>query len=101
MEENMQIQRKKRTQRDYTLAFKLQVIAEVERRELTNKQAPKKYGVQGKSTVLVWLRKYDADRMPIGIYIREKETFTKHIVQLQTSSPMDLLINLVDLKALK
>ncbi len=29
------------------------------------------------------LIKYDADRMPIGIYIREKESFTKHIVQLQ------------------
>lgn len=29
------------------------------------------------------LIKYDADRMPIGIYIREKESFTKHIVQLR------------------
>ncbi len=29
------------------------------------------------------LIKYNADRMPIGIYIREKESFTKHIVPLQ------------------
>ncbi len=29
------------------------------------------------------LIKYDADRMPIGIYIREKDTFTKHVVKLQ------------------
>jgi serine phosphatase RsbU (regulator of sigma subunit)/ligand-binding sensor domain-containing protein len=29
------------------------------------------------------LIKYDADRMPIGIYIREKDSFTKHIVELQ------------------
>lgn len=29
------------------------------------------------------LIKYDADRMPIGIYIREKESFTNHIVDLK------------------
>ncbi len=52
----------KRTQRDYTLGFKLQVIAEVERGDLTYKQAQKKYGIQGRSTVLVWLRKHS--KMP-------------------------------------
>jgi transposase-like protein len=50
--------RKKRTQKDYTLAFKLQVIAEVEKGSLTYKQAQKQYGIQGRSTVLVWLRKH-------------------------------------------
>lgn len=48
----------KRTQRDYTMAFKLQVITEVESGHLTYKQAQKKYGIQGRSTVLVWLRKH-------------------------------------------
>ncbi|WP_370627256.1 IS3 family transposase [Pontibacter sp. HSC-14F20] len=48
----------KRTQRDYTLGFKLQVVAEVEQGDLTYKQAQKKYGIQGRSTVLVWLRKH-------------------------------------------
>lgn len=48
----------KRTQRDYTLGFKLQVVAEVERGDLTYKQAQKKYGIQGRSSVLVWLRKH-------------------------------------------
>jgi len=50
--------RKKRTQRDYTLAFKLQVIEVVEKGSLTYKQAQKQYGIQGRSTVLVWLRKH-------------------------------------------
>lgn len=49
--------RKRRSQRDYTLAFKLQVIEEVEKGVLTYKQAQKQYGIQGRSTVLVWLRK--------------------------------------------
>ncbi|WP_370627176.1 IS3 family transposase [Pontibacter sp. HSC-14F20] len=48
----------KRTQCDYTLGFKLAVVAEVERGDLTYKQAQKKYGIQGKSTLLVWLRKH-------------------------------------------
>lgn len=48
----------KRTQKDYTLAFKLAVIAEVEAGAMTYKQAQKHYGIQGRSTVLVWLRKY-------------------------------------------
>ncbi|MHA6250292.1 IS3 family transposase [Pontibacter sp. CAU 1760] len=48
----------KRTQCDYTLGFKLAVVAQVERGELTYKQAQQKYGIQGKSTVLVWLRKH-------------------------------------------
>lgn len=49
---------RKRTQRDYSLAFKLEVVAEVERGELTYKQSQRKYGIQGRSTVLMWLRKY-------------------------------------------
>ncbi len=48
----------KRTQRDYTLAFKLQVVSQVESGELTYKQAHARYGIQGRSTVLVWLRKH-------------------------------------------
>lgn len=57
MEKNNQ-KKGKRTQRDYTLAFKLQVIQEVELGDLTYKQAQKKYGIQGRSTVLTWLRKH-------------------------------------------
>jgi len=48
----------KRTQRDYSLAFKLQVIDEVEKGYCTYKEAQDKYGIQGRSTVLVWLRKH-------------------------------------------
>lgn len=48
----------KRTQRDYTLAFKLAVVEQVEKGELTYKQAQQHYGIQGRSTVLVWLRKH-------------------------------------------
>ena len=48
----------KRTQRDYNLGFKLSVVQQVEKGEMTYKQAQKAYGIQGRSTVLVWLRKH-------------------------------------------
>lgn len=48
----------KRTQRDYTLAFKLSVVEQVEHGDLTYKEAQKRYGIQGRSTVLIWLRKH-------------------------------------------
>lgn len=48
----------KRTQKDYSVAFKLGVVEQVERGELTYKQAQDKYGIQGCSTVLIWLRKH-------------------------------------------
>lgn len=48
----------KRTQRDYSLAFKIQVVDEVEKGYLTYKQSQRKYGIQGRSTVLIWLRKH-------------------------------------------
>ena len=50
--------RNKRTQRDYNLGFKLAVVEQVEKGELTYKQAQDRYGIQGRSTVLVWLRKH-------------------------------------------
>ena len=48
----------KRTQRDYTTAFKLAVVEQVEKGELTCGQAQIRYGIQGNSTVLTWLRKH-------------------------------------------
>ena len=48
----------KKTQKDYSLAFKLEIVDAVEKGELTYKQAQLRYGIQGRSTVLVWLRKH-------------------------------------------
>lgn len=48
----------KRTQKDYSMSFKLQVVQEIERGELSAREARLKYGVQGDSTVVNWLRKY-------------------------------------------
>jgi transposase-like protein len=52
----------KRTQCDYTLAFKLSVVDQIEKGGLTYKEAQRRYGIQGRSTVLVWLRKHGHQR---------------------------------------
>ena len=48
----------KRTQKDYTLAFKLQVVEEVESGQFSQDAAQRRYGIQGNATILVWLRKH-------------------------------------------
>lgn len=48
----------KRSQKDYSMSFKLSVVSEVERGEVSVTGAQKKYGIQGKGTVINWLRKY-------------------------------------------
>lgn len=49
---------RRRSQKDYTVAFKLGVVAEIERGDLNKNQAKFRYGIQGRSTVLKWLKKY-------------------------------------------
>ncbi len=48
----------KRTQKDYSLSLKLQIVSEIERGELSVTGAKRNYGIQGQSTVVNWLRKY-------------------------------------------
>lgn len=55
---NVESKRVKRSQKDYTLGFKLSVVNSVEKGDMTYKQAQAIYGIQGRSTVLVWLRKH-------------------------------------------
>ena len=48
----------KRTQRDYTMSLKLQIVQEIERGQVTATEATKKYGIQCRKTVVEWLRKF-------------------------------------------
>lgn len=48
----------KRTQKDYSMSFKLQVVQEIEQGELSTHSACRKYGIQSRSTIVQWLRKF-------------------------------------------
>ena len=39
-------------------SLKLQIVGQIERGELSTHQAQKEYGIQSRSTVMLWLRKY-------------------------------------------
>jgi transposase-like protein len=73
----------KRTQKDYSLAFKLQVVDEIEKGRLTYKQSQKKYGIQGRSTVLTWLRKHGTLDWKSKQPVKEKQPPKKYISQLE------------------
>jgi transposase-like protein len=75
--------KEKRTQRDYSLPFKLKVILEVEKGELTYKEAQKKYGIQGRSTVLVWLRKHGSLDWQTETPMKGKVSPQKQIKELE------------------
>ncbi|MFV8467414.1 transposase [Flavobacterium sp. LB1P62] len=48
----------KRTQKDYTMSLKLEIVQEIERGQLTVTEATKKYGIQSRKTVVQWLIKF-------------------------------------------
>lgn len=48
----------KRSQRDYSISLKVQIIQQIEQGKLSIVGAQRKYGIQARSTVVNWLRKY-------------------------------------------
>lgn len=78
--------RERRSQCDYTMAFKLSVVSQVEKGEMTYKQAQDHYGIQGRSTVLVWLRKHgnlDWRKPSIHTMGKSKESPAQKIKRLE------------------
>jgi transposase len=73
----------RRTQKDYSLPFKMQVVDEVEKGLLTYKNAQKKYGIQGRTTVLTWLRKHGKLDWKSKIPMRDKRPPKTAISQLE------------------
>ena len=58
MEKREKVVYKKRSQKDYSMTFKLEVVKEIESGLISTSGAKKKYGIQARSTVINWLRKY-------------------------------------------
>lgn len=68
-------QRVRRSRYDYTLTFKLGVVERIERGELHYRQAQLHYGIQGRATVLNWLRRHgrrDWSKASLAVH-RERE----------------------------
>ena len=53
-----QINYVKRSQRDYSMSLKLQIVSEIEKGNISITQTRRQYGIQSHATVLNWLRKF-------------------------------------------
>lgn len=58
MEKREKVICEKRSQKDYSMTFKLGVVKEIESGLISTTGAKRKYGIQARSTVVNWLRKY-------------------------------------------
>ncbi len=58
MKEESKYKYVKRSQKDYSMSFKMNVVDEVEREGLNYAEAARRYGIQARSTVRTWMEKY-------------------------------------------
>ena len=58
MENSKESRYVKRTQKDYTMSFKLQIVQEIEQGLSTISRVKKEYAIQSRSTIVQWLRKF-------------------------------------------
>ncbi len=58
MKENSEYKYVKRTQKDYSMSFKQSVVDEIEQDGIGITAAARKYGIQARSTVRMWMEKY-------------------------------------------
>ena len=83
------------------MGFKLQVVAALEKGDMTYRQAQKIYGIQGSSTVLKWLRKHGTLdwTQPVKLTMPEspkaKETPARKIKRLERQLEDEGLRNLL------
>jgi transposase len=83
------------------MGFKLQIVTAVEQGDMTYKQAQKIYGIQGRSTVLTWLRKHgkmdwsQPMRLTMSKTPNTKETPAQTIKRLEKTLEDERLRNLL------
>jgi transposase len=98
----------KRTQRDYTMSLKLQIVREVECGELSTHGACKKYGIQARSTVVSWLRKFGNFDWETQIPSQMPKTPEQQIMELEAKvkllekqkAHLEQQVNFTDKKAI-
>ena len=81
--ENQEREYVKRSQKDYSYAFKLQVVAEVESGQLSLSQASRKYGIQGSHTVKRWVEKFGNLDRPYQLRTKMEPTPEQELLALR------------------
>ena len=70
------------TQKSFSEAFKIQIVKEVESGTISNRDANRKYGILGHSTISKWRKKYGT--LPaINEYIKQREHMERKANELE------------------
>lgn len=83
MDKDLNINYVKRSQKDYSMSFKLQVDQEVELGELSASAASRKYGIQGGHTVVNWVRKYGTFDRELQVRFTMEKTPEQKLLELE------------------
>jgi transposase len=67
----------------YSEAFKIQVVNEIERCELTLAEARRKYGIPGNNTIQPWLRKFGKEELLTKVVRVESRNERDRIKELE------------------
>ena len=73
----------RRTQKDYSQSFKLQVVREVDSGGLSATAATRKYGIQGSHTVVNWIRKYGILDRDLQVKLTMDKTPEQKLLELE------------------
>lgn len=73
----------KRTQKDYSMPFKLSVVREAETTDISIRALARKYGIQSPSTVRRWLEKFGTFDRP-NQATRMENSKDRKLLELQT-----------------
>lgn len=79
---------RKRTQRDYSYSFKLQVVEEVEGGKISYAGAKRKYGIQGDATIRNWIEKYGNFDKTYKLQLTRMKSPEQKILELQQQFKM-------------
>ena len=83
MDKGLETSYVRRTQKDYSMSFKLQVVREVESGQLSASGAKKKYGIQGSFTVVNWIRKYGTLDRELQVKFSMNKTPEQRLIELE------------------
>lgn len=73
----------RRTQKDYSMSFKLQVVQEVEQTGISLSAVSAKYGIQGGDTVRQWIKKFGTFNREYQRSIAMERTKDQYLLELE------------------
>ena len=88
----------KRTQKDYSMSFKLSVVQEYETTKISLEALKRKYGIQGDSTIRRWIEKYGNFDMRNKSYNHMEKSKDQELLE-RKNARLEKELELKDMKA--